>query len=521
MVRHIDAAKQPSLSWFSEDAIRQAVAKSRLCELRSNSTVSSLQELEDGVIVHYQGIKGDPKQLKCSFLVGADGKRGVIRKRFLEPVAGIKQEVGIARYTGTWVAANLKISLPTPKSHPEYPFWKLGMTPEDVYELYWPKGWHFCSPPGKATASGRFGPLEDRFWRHEFAEPDWNDSKNSVDLLWQHLLPMITKMMNGQKETFLDGKVPYPQDCIAIQRCRPFTFRQLVVNKWFHNRTILIGDAAHVFPPFGGQGIACGIRDGFAASWRLAMLLRTPEITKASINRTLTAWALERRQGVDDSTKLTMEMGRLCNEPDTLGAYLFRKTLTILSHLPCIPSLFPPSREHLGYKPTDGGFFLREYDGGGKLAQIYVQSSDREPRLSDQLLRQGNAVMTLLIVTDEPETEAAKVERVLQASNAKSSIISSESLLFYSLDLQSFGQFPERSNHQSPSRNVLFHQVLKEDLAAIGITTRPGYNPAAFADRLGIGTKYAIVRPDYIFFALAKNLKELEHCVELLNKRLD
>ena len=88
-----------------------------------------------------------------------------------------------------------------------------------------------------------------------------NDSKDALQLMWEHLTPLITRESDSLGRSFPSGAVTFPHDCIDIRRCRPFTFCQKVVNKWFHKRTVLIGDAAHVFPPFGGQGIACGIRD--------------------------------------------------------------------------------------------------------------------------------------------------------------------------------------------------------------------------------------------------------------------
>lgn len=123
------------------------------------------------------------------------------------------------------------------------------MTPQDVYDLYWPKDWHFCTPPGKPTAAGRFGPYEDRLWRHEFAEHGWTESMDAHALLWEHLSPMITYETDDLGRKFEGGPVMFPKDCIEILRCRPFTFTHKIVNQWFDGRTILIGDAAHVFPP--------------------------------------------------------------------------------------------------------------------------------------------------------------------------------------------------------------------------------------------------------------------------------
>jgi hypothetical protein len=292
------------------------------------------------------------------------------------------------------------------------------------------------------------------------------------------------------------------------------------VNKWFHNRIILIGDAAHVFPPFGGQGIACGVRDGFALAWRLAVLLRPPGATKSLINVTLTAWAHERRQGVDDSARLTLALGKLCNDVETPGIYLSRKLLSLLYYIPFMPTLAPPNMEHQGYKPTARGSFLPQFGGGGKLAQIFVHSSARTSTLSDELLRDECGVMTLLVISDEPEKEISNLKAAINSSGLDPSIMSSESLVFFSPAIQSDKQKATDHVNHGQSAYEIFHPTSQADLDLCGILTRPGYDPEAFNKRLVTGAKYAMVRPDFIFFAFSKNIKELEQCLQLLKERL-
>ena len=198
-----------------------------------------------------------------------------MRKRFLEPV-GIKQQVGKYAYNGAWVAANLKISLPTPKTHPELAVWALGLSPENLYDIFWPSNWHFVTHPTEAVAAGRFGPPADRLWRHEFElSYAWEDGMDALELFWTNITPSITR-----DESSIPGlakPTTFPRDCIEVLRCRPFTFVQKVAGPtWHHNRTIIIGDAAHVFPPFGGQGIASGVKDAVGLSWRLAILTKLP-----------------------------------------------------------------------------------------------------------------------------------------------------------------------------------------------------------------------------------------------------
>jgi 2-polyprenyl-6-methoxyphenol hydroxylase-like FAD-dependent oxidoreductase len=485
--------------------LRDKIAKSPYCTLRKSCKVVDREELEDGVIVEYQTDQNIVERIKCSYLIGADGKTGVVRKQFLEPTAGIRQKVGLFKYTGTWVAANLKIRLPTPESHPQFLLWELGFSPEDVYDLFWPAGWHFCSPPGKATACGRFGPIQDRFWRHEFAEPDWDDSKDSVALLWEHLLPLLTRGHDSQGRRF-QCEIMFPRDCIEIRRCRPFTFCQKVVNKWFHKRTILIGDAAHVFPPFGGQGIACGIRDAHGLAWRLAVLQGLPSSSNELREKMLEAWSMERRQGVDDSARFTRVSGVLVNRVETWTIFFFRKAMEYASNLGLYnQSQLSTDSERAGYIKTKEGFFLESFRGGGKVAQVYVRSGTDVPILSDELLKQNEAVMTMLVVGENDERDGdVDVRGLLKESDVPATILSSNSLVFVSL-----GHSGSSTGYTCCSQGDLGDKK-----------SRPGYKANSYIGSLPPGTKYAIIRPDFIIFAAATSLDELRKCLELLREML-
>lgn len=119
---------------YVEAALADLIDASQFCSLRRSCVVEDQEFQSDRMIVRYTDQDGNKQSLRCSWLVGADGKKGVVRKHFLEPSAGVKQVDGrVYSYEGTWVAANLKIDLTTPSTHPQLPFWELGMTPEQVY----------------------------------------------------------------------------------------------------------------------------------------------------------------------------------------------------------------------------------------------------------------------------------------------------------------------------------------------------------------------------------------------------
>lgn len=78
-------------------------------------------------------------------------------------------------YDEVWVALNWRIRLPTPETHPEFPLWKLGYTPEDVYDRFFPPNFRFLCNPERPSVCGRFGITEDRLWRFEFVVREHED----------------------------------------------------------------------------------------------------------------------------------------------------------------------------------------------------------------------------------------------------------------------------------------------------------------------------------------------------------
>jgi 3-(3-hydroxy-phenyl)propionate hydroxylase len=61
-------------------------------------------------------------------------------------------------------------------------------------------------------------------------------------------------------------------DDADIERAVVYTFHSLLADRWRVGRVLLAGDAAHVQPPFMGQGLCSGIRDAANLSWKLALV---------------------------------------------------------------------------------------------------------------------------------------------------------------------------------------------------------------------------------------------------------
>jgi 3-(3-hydroxy-phenyl)propionate hydroxylase len=60
---------------------------------------------------------------------------------------------------------------------------------------------------------------------------------------------------------------------LEIVRVAEYTFRAQLADRWRDRRVFLLGDAAHLTPPFIGQGLGAGMRDAMNLAWKLAGVL--------------------------------------------------------------------------------------------------------------------------------------------------------------------------------------------------------------------------------------------------------
>ena len=95
-------------------------------------------------------------------------------------------------------------------------------------------------------------------------------------------------------------------DDATIERSAVYTFHGLIARDWRVGRVLLAGDAAHMTPPFLGQGMCAGIRDAANLAWKLDRVVRG-----TSPDDLLDTYGAEREPHVRQFVEAAVNFGRL------------------------------------------------------------------------------------------------------------------------------------------------------------------------------------------------------------------
>ncbi|QRQ78456.1 FAD-dependent monooxygenase [Glutamicibacter protophormiae] len=91
---------------------------------------------------------------------------------------------------------------------------------------------------------------------------------------------------------------------VTVRRAAVYTAHQRIADRYRKGRVLLAGDAAHLMPPFAGQGLNAGIRDAVGAAWRVAAVVKGEGSMQL-----IDDYELERRPHAASMVKLSKRIG--------------------------------------------------------------------------------------------------------------------------------------------------------------------------------------------------------------------
>lgn len=320
---------QPDL----EHALRACAATFANVTCATGVELLGFAETHDGLHVRLQQSDGSIAETDVRYLVGADGASSMVRGL-------IGQDFRGRTYAEDWLIVDAK-NVREPIDHIEFHCKPRGASP------------HLPAPGNRERWEFMLGPGETA---EQMEQPD-----------------EIKRLL-----------APWGDPArMEIERKAVYRFHARCCDSFRKGRVFLAGDAAHVTPPFVGQGLVSGLRDAGNLCWKLAWVVRghaSPAV--------LESYDVERRPHARAMIDLARGLGQLIMPRNPVKARLLHGLMRGLR-------LIPPFRRYIDgmkMKPKlryRDGLFVKgrgRLQRGTWLPQGLVRCPDGDTRLSDGAL---------------------------------------------------------------------------------------------------------------------------------------
>lgn len=194
--------------------------------------------------------------------------------------------------------------------------------------------------------------------------------------------------------------LPLAEQPAQIIRSACYTFYETLAATFSQGRIFLLGDAAHLMPPFGGQGMNSGLRDAHNLCWKLGMVLQG----RAAV-RILASYQEERKPHVAQMILLSSLLGKIIMPTSSLAAYVRDLCFRVLNLLPPLREVFAEAK--VKPQPAYKHGLLIHITGkeckqltGQMLPQPYMLTPMGQQLLLDDILGNG---FTLLRLYNDPQ----------------------------------------------------------------------------------------------------------------------
>lgn len=211
-----------------EKTLREKLAEQPNADIRLKHELLDCAEDTDGVELRIKDVaSGTVLQERARYVVGSDGARSFIRGLIGAELEDLQQ-------SEQWIVVDVVLNRERPD---------LG-----DYSI------QHCDPSRPGTYVRGVGMR--RRWELMLMPNDDAASITQPESVWKLLSKWVT-----------------PEEA-TLERPALYTFRAVVARGWRKGRLMIAGDAAHLTPPFMGQGMCAGIRDASNLAWKLAAVIR-------------------------------------------------------------------------------------------------------------------------------------------------------------------------------------------------------------------------------------------------------